>query len=180
MHIILTLWFPCLQLLGLNVSKAEMKELLSEVDRDGSGAPPSPDVIAHHVSLGCLMTAPVQQASVTRCHVRPHPGMSIKYAEVVSIHMCCSMYDCERSSLWSCAGELEFAEFLEVMTSTLKRIEERKQDGEERQASPVSAGRCTCLQVCNVAACMFRARMTDMQLLQLLTWTYAARCELGC
>jgi hypothetical protein len=27
-----------MQLLGLNVSRAEMKELLAEVDRDGSGA----------------------------------------------------------------------------------------------------------------------------------------------
>ncbi len=88
-----------LQLLGLSVSRREVEAMLAEVDRDGSGA----NWAAHcavFLPAFCLMT-------VARLARR-----SVSHS----------------SHLPTClAGEVEYAEFLEIMTIQLAKLAEQKE-----------------------------------------------------
>lgn len=97
-----------LQLLGLHVTKKEVEAMLAEVDRDGSGKR------GCTCCCGLLQARAARSPSGARRRLR-RQGVALRRGQASFVRACAA------------AGEVEFAEFLEIMTVQLNRMAEQRE-----------------------------------------------------
>lgn len=123
---------PTMQLLGLAVTRREVEQMLAEVDRDGSGGRQRGRGwgVAHRGASAGAAARRLPQRAPAAAQARTCGGMRLLPPVR---HPRCPV--CRPLP----PGEVEYAEFVEIMTLQLTRLAEQKEAAQERRTAAAAA-----------------------------------------